>query len=69
MKRRVVVTGLGAVTPIGNTVKEFWTSVFPLKSSAPCPVATILLFVTIVRIISGFKRSRIPHFMPDPLLF
>ena len=24
MKRRVVVTGLGAVTPIGNTVPEFW---------------------------------------------
>lgn len=27
MKRRVVVTGLGAVTPIGNTVDEFWESV------------------------------------------
>lgn len=27
MKRRVVVTGLGAVTPIGNTVDEFWSSV------------------------------------------
>lgn len=27
MKRRVVVTGLGAVTPIGNTVEEFWSSV------------------------------------------
>ncbi len=27
MKRRVVVTGLGAVTPIGNTVDEFWASV------------------------------------------
>ncbi len=26
MKRRVVVTGLGAVTPIGNTVEEFWNS-------------------------------------------
>lgn len=24
MKRRVVITGLGAVTPIGNTVEEFW---------------------------------------------
>ena len=27
MKRRVVVTGLGAVTPIGNTVEAFWASV------------------------------------------
>lgn len=25
-KRRVVVTGLGAITPIGNTVPEFWDS-------------------------------------------
>lgn len=27
MKRRVVVTGLGAVTPIGNTVPEFWAGI------------------------------------------
>lgn len=27
MKRRVVVTGLGAVTPIGNSVQDFWASV------------------------------------------
>ena len=27
MKRRVVVTGLGAVTPIGNTAKAFWAGV------------------------------------------
>ena len=27
MKRRVVVTGMGAVTPIGNSVDEFWKSV------------------------------------------
>ncbi|MBU3841376.1 MAG: beta-ketoacyl-ACP synthase II, partial [Candidatus Ruminococcus intestinipullorum] len=27
MKRRVVVTGLGAVTPIGNTVAEFWEGI------------------------------------------
>ena len=26
-KRRVVVTGLGAVTPIGNTVDEFWAGI------------------------------------------
>lgn len=27
MKKRVVVTGLGAITPIGNSVDEFWTGV------------------------------------------
>ena len=27
MKRRVVVTGLGAVTPIGNTVEQFWENI------------------------------------------
>ncbi len=27
MKRRVVVTGLGAVTPLGNTMKETWKAV------------------------------------------
>lgn len=25
--RRVVVTGLGAVTPIGNNVEEFWNGI------------------------------------------
>lgn len=27
MERRVVVTGMGAITPIGNNVEEFWSSV------------------------------------------
>ena len=27
MKKRVVITGLGAVTPIGNTVEEFWANI------------------------------------------
>ncbi|MFW5629194.1 MAG: beta-ketoacyl-ACP synthase II [Acetivibrio ethanolgignens] len=27
MKRRVVITGLGAVTPIGNTVADFWAGI------------------------------------------
>ncbi len=27
MKRRVVVTGMGAVTPIGNSVSSFWNSI------------------------------------------
>ncbi len=32
MKRRVVVTGLGAVTPVGNTVDETWASIRAGKS-------------------------------------
>ncbi|MFI3176048.1 MAG: beta-ketoacyl-ACP synthase II [Eubacteriales bacterium] len=27
MKRRVVITGMGAVTPLGNTVEDFWREV------------------------------------------
>ncbi len=27
MERRVVITGLGAITPIGNTVEEFWKGI------------------------------------------
>ena len=27
MKRRVVITGMGAVTPIGNTVDAFWDGI------------------------------------------
>lgn len=34
--RRVVVTGLGALTPLGNTVSEFWNNIIAGKSgSAP----------------------------------
>jgi 3-oxoacyl-[acyl-carrier-protein] synthase II len=32
MKKRVVVTGLGAITPIGNSVDEFWTNLLAGKS-------------------------------------
>lgn len=27
MMKRVVVTGMGAITPIGNTVEDFWAAV------------------------------------------
>lgn len=42
MKRRVVVTGLGAVTPIGNTVEAFWNSVREGK----CGIGPITKFDT-----------------------
>ena len=42
MKRRVVITGLGAVTPCGNSVEETWASIQAGKSG----VAPITLFDT-----------------------
>ena len=27
MKERVVVTGMGAITPIGNNIEEFWNGI------------------------------------------
>ena len=34
MKNRVVITGMGAVTPIGNTVRDFWAGIKAGKSGA-----------------------------------
>src|SRR5208283_219753 len=31
-KKRVVVTGLGAISPIGNTIEEFWKALLEGKS-------------------------------------
>ncbi|MDD2361805.1 MAG: beta-ketoacyl-ACP synthase II [Oscillospiraceae bacterium] len=42
MKRRVVVTGLGAITPIGNTVDEMWNGV----KSGKCGIDLITRFDT-----------------------
>src|SRR6266568_4505422 len=39
-ERRVVVTGLGAVTPLGNSVETLWTNLIAGK----CGVAKISLF-------------------------
>jgi 3-oxoacyl-[acyl-carrier-protein] synthase II len=32
--RRVVVTGLGAITPIGNNIPDFWNNLIEGKSGA-----------------------------------
>ena len=42
MKRRVVITGMGAVTPIGNTVPEFWGNV----KQGTCGIGEITKFDT-----------------------
>ncbi|NBP69487.1 MAG: beta-ketoacyl-[acyl-carrier-protein] synthase II, partial [Cytophagia bacterium] len=33
-QRRVVVTGMGALTPLGNTVNDFWKNLIAGKSGA-----------------------------------
>ena len=34
MERRVVITGLGAITPIGNSVEEVWEGIENKRFSA-----------------------------------
>ena len=46
MERRVVITGLGAITPIGNNVEEFWDGI----KSGRCGIDKIKNFDT-----SNFK--------------
>ena len=41
-KRRVVITGMGAVTPLGHTVQETWDAV----RAGACGIAPITLFDT-----------------------
>ena len=53
--KRVVVTGLGALTPIGNTTSEFWKNLTDGQSGA----APITHFDA-----SLFKMS---HQVPNPL--
>ena len=48
MERRVVITGLGAITPIGNNVEEFWEGIEQKK----CGIDKISLFDA-----TGFKTS------------
>ena len=40
MERRVVVTGLGAITPIGNNVKDYWEGL----KAGKCGIDTITAF-------------------------
>ena len=62
MNRRVVVTGLGAITPIGNNVEEFWNGV----KEGKCGIDEITLFNT-----EKFKvklAAEVKGFNPDEIL-
>lgn len=62
MKRRVVITGLGAVTPLGNTVESAWAAVRQGK----CGIGPITLFdasAQKVRIAAEVKDLAIEEFI------
>ena len=42
MQRRVVITGMGAITPIGNSVQDFWEGI----KEGKCGIDSITKFDT-----------------------
>ena len=60
VRRRVVVTGLGAISPIGNSKKDFWNAVLQGKSGAAKLAAfDPALFTTqIAAEVKGFEPTR-----------
>jgi len=70
-ERRVVVTGLGAVTPIGETVDDFWASI----KAGKCGVSDLGGFpledlkVLIAAQIKDFDhKARLKHFSRDKII-
>ena len=70
-ERRVVVTGLGAVTPIGTTVDDFWSGI----KSGKCGVSELGGFpledlkVLIAAQIKDFDhKARLKHFSRDKII-
>lgn len=62
MKRRVVVTGLGAITPIGNNVEDFWKGI----KQGKCGIDEITLFDT-----TNFKAKlagEVKNYNPEDFL-
>lgn len=69
--RRVVVTGLGVVTPIGSTVPEFWASLKAGKSGVT-PLAGFPLDDLKILIAAQIKdfdpKQRLKHFKRDRII-
>lgn len=62
MERRVVVTGMGAVTPIGNSVEEFWKGI----KEGKCGIDNITSFDTTnfkVKLAGEVKNLNIEDYM------
>ena len=60
--RRVVVTGLGAITPIGNTVPQMWESV----KAGKCGIDKITLYDTADRKVT--LAGEVKNFVPEEIL-
>lgn len=70
-KRRVVVTGLGAVTPIGHTVPDLWAAMHEGKSGVSPLEGFPLddLKILIAAQIKGFDhKARLKHFARDKII-
>ena len=70
-QRRVVVTGMGAVTPIGNTVADFWAGV----KAGTCGVGPVTGFplddlkILIAAQVKDFDhKARLKHFTRDKVI-
>src|SRR3981081_4586620 len=61
-QRRVVVTGLGAVTPVGNSVPQTWTNLLAGCSG----IDAITLFDT--RAFGGRIGGEVKNFKPEELI-
>lgn len=60
--RRVVVTGLGAITPIGNTVPQMWESI----KAGKCGIDKITLFDTAERKVT--LAGEVKNYVPEEVL-
>jgi 3-oxoacyl-[acyl-carrier-protein] synthase II len=68
MRRRVVVTGIGAITPIGNTVDEMWKSLQEGKSGiGPITHFDATHFPTTFA--AEVKNFRLEDYVDDPRRF
>lgn len=70
-ERRVVVTGLGVVTPIGETVDDFWASIKAGKSGVGelggFPLEDLKILIS-AQIKDFDHKSRLKHFKRDKII-
>jgi 3-oxoacyl-[acyl-carrier-protein] synthase II len=63
-KRRVVITGMGAVTPLGNTREEFWAGLVAGRSG----VAKVTAFDAAAAGLRSQIAAEVKNFDPDALI-